>query len=512
MKNKVTNNLENKEKRNDNKFRKLGIFSLLIVSLLFTILLLINFVSAACPTGEYPIPEGKIVERELTQQEIELCGAFDQYDCKNAVSAVEDCFWDSGCMHVPVKICSYTGNERCVKCTTTTEVADCGAGKKCCNGQCINPALEVCCGITGDNGADCKWKESRSKYPVEINGLCYKPGRNARAFSVGHVDLGWYPLDENGYLLEDDYNVITGNWATQLLINYLAACTDASPSIEIIWKNESISSEEVTLSCAGYNLISDTSSGGSGITGDVIKSVSVTGYAIGGSGCYTTPTPPECIDTDGDGIPDSIDYDDDGDGLPDSIDLDDDGDGIADIVDPDYDYDIDGDGIPDPGAPGYDSSKVLDTSTPFVTSPIATFGEGPISIGFSGGGFSTAGSESRVVRETGGHWEPGSASGGGERGHGGGTGGEPVPDVWVVSTTERLVPGTDSRHLSYGSVGLAARPGSTGVYGGVTYSSEGGVGYTGTGEVRIGDTTIGVTYVNTGDGHSSVGGGVGWGF
>ena len=41
-------------------------------------------------------------------------------------------------------------------------------------------------------------------------------------------------------------------------------------------------------------------------------------------------------DTDGDGIPDSIDEDDDNDGIPDYLDDDDDGDGILDFLEKDY--------------------------------------------------------------------------------------------------------------------------------------------------------------------------------
>ena len=70
-------------------------------------------------------------------------------------------------------------------------------------------------------------------------------------------------------------------------------------------------------------------------------------------------------DTDGDGIPDSLDLDSDGDGIPDADEvgsdplnpLDTDGDGVPDYLD----LDADGDGIPDADEIGADPSNPLDT-------------------------------------------------------------------------------------------------------------------------------------------------------
>jgi hypothetical protein len=66
------------------------------------------------------------------------------------------------------------------------------------------------------------------------------------------------------------------------------------------------------------------------------------------------------VDTDGDGVPNSVDRDDDGDGVPDATDSDDDGDGIANVDD----GDSDGDGIvntEDSDTVGLTNPAVVDT-------------------------------------------------------------------------------------------------------------------------------------------------------
>jgi hypothetical protein len=124
-----------------------------------------------------------------------------------------------------VKICNNTGEQECVKCTSTTQEQDCGKDQVCCEGECMDPSGSVCCGLSGSGGVDCRTKESRGTYPVEGGGACYSAGANIIVTSKCQtegcydsppgttVDGEWYAYTAGP---SDKYNAMWGTLAVDV--------------------------------------------------------------------------------------------------------------------------------------------------------------------------------------------------------------------------------------------------------------------------------------------------------
>lgn len=110
----------------------------------------------------------------------------------------------------------------CAECQT---LYDCNLGESCCQtadgGECYDPASEVCCGV-----GHCKKVESRSSWPVESGGICYRPitGCNGDVAPADSVPSYYRKLTC------DSVNCIVGTLAKTLYDDATSACDGTVPS------------------------------------------------------------------------------------------------------------------------------------------------------------------------------------------------------------------------------------------------------------------------------------------
>ena len=206
---------------------------------------------------KYVLRVTKLNQTPATPEQNALCtGSTIPFTC----NMIDSCYWDSGasggigmdCRHKPSFDCeNELYKEVCSECVVGNEENDCAGfpDPQCCRkeggeGVCISKKTNVCCGPE-----NCGEKLSRSSWPVESGGICYKPGANSDSFSVssGAPD-GWLVS------VSDNYNVIAGDLAIKYAALAEAECTGRSVGSIIDWGAGSLSTPDITTCNGGYAL------------------------------------------------------------------------------------------------------------------------------------------------------------------------------------------------------------------------------------------------------------------